>query len=206
MDFERWISLVLLFGAGGLTPGPAVALVMSTALRYGVKPSVLPALGISTANIFWLVLAASGAALVLEQMPAALLGLKLAGLALILWIAWGVLNRPPGGPNVTALDSPKRHRLFARGLALQIANPAALVFFGFMLPSFFDPSRPVWPQFLIMTVTITATEMAGLMTYAFGAQSLSRKMNSPVFSQRFNRIIAFTMVATVIWGAFIADM
>ena len=35
MDLTVWLALLALFFAGGLTPGPAVMMVMSTSLRYG---------------------------------------------------------------------------------------------------------------------------------------------------------------------------
>ena len=62
MSLDLWLALVALFGIGGLTPGPAVMLVLASSFRYGFKPAMLPALGIASANVFWLILAASGAA------------------------------------------------------------------------------------------------------------------------------------------------
>ncbi|MEQ3745965.1 MAG: hypothetical protein ABNH53_06975 [Henriciella sp.] len=46
MDLSVWFALIVLFFSGGLTPGPAVMMVVSSSLRYGVKPAMLPALGI----------------------------------------------------------------------------------------------------------------------------------------------------------------
>ena len=51
MDISVWIALLALFFAGGLTPGPAVMMVMSTSLRYGTATALVPALGISAANL-----------------------------------------------------------------------------------------------------------------------------------------------------------
>ena len=62
MDLSVWIALVALFFAGGLTPGPAVMLVMSTSLRYRAPTALIPALGVSAANLVWISLAAGGIA------------------------------------------------------------------------------------------------------------------------------------------------
>ena len=43
MELSVWFALVGLFLAGGLTPGPAVMLVVSSSLRYGFRPAMLPA-------------------------------------------------------------------------------------------------------------------------------------------------------------------
>ena len=78
MSLELWLALVALFGIGGLTPGPAVMLVMASSFRYGFKPAMLPALGIASANVVWLLLAASGAAALATTFPKAFLVLKIA--------------------------------------------------------------------------------------------------------------------------------
>jgi len=76
MSLEVWLALVALFGVGGLTPGPAVMLVLASAFRYGFRPAMLAALGIATANIAWLLLAASGAADLHPKPPACLISLS----------------------------------------------------------------------------------------------------------------------------------
>ena len=47
MEFGVWLAMIGLFLAGGLTPGPAVMLVVSSSLRYGFRPARLPAIGVS---------------------------------------------------------------------------------------------------------------------------------------------------------------
>ena len=62
MEISVWIALLALFFAGGLTPGPAVMMVMSTSLRYGAATALVPAVGVSAANLVWISLAATGIA------------------------------------------------------------------------------------------------------------------------------------------------
>ncbi|HAQ76902.1 MAG TPA: LysE family translocator, partial [Hyphomonas sp.] len=50
MDLSVWLALMALFFAGGLTPGPAVMMVMSASLRYGAPTALVPAAGVSAAN------------------------------------------------------------------------------------------------------------------------------------------------------------
>ena len=83
MEVELWLSLVVLFFTGGLTPGPAVMLVLASSFRYGFKPALLPALGVASANVLWLCLAASGTAVLFEVYPRATIALKILGLSLI---------------------------------------------------------------------------------------------------------------------------
>lgn len=200
MEPGVWIALIGLFFAGGLTPGPAVMLVMSASLRHGVGPAILPALGISTANLVWIALAASGTAALATAFPAAFLGLKLAGLGFIAWLAWTMATHDPGTARAAAEKAPRRALLYARGFGLQLANPNALVFFGAILPGFFDASRPVIPQAMIIMATVTATEMLGLTVYAVAADAMNRRFRSAAFTRVFNRVAASAMLIAAVFA------
>lgn len=205
MEFGVWLALIGLFLAGGLTPGPAVMLVVNSALRYGFRPALLPALGVSTANLVWIALAASGAAALAETFPGGFLILKFLGVAFIIWIAVQMVRNPPQGLAARATDAPKRSTLYAKGIGLQLANPNALVFFGALLPSYFDPARPVLDQAAIMVITVTATEMFGLAVYAALADGLAKKFQSPVFARRFAIVAAIVMAGSAGYAAIVTS-
>lgn len=196
MEIGVWLALIGLFFAGGLTPGPAVMLVMSSALRYGFRPALLPAVGISAANLVWITLAASGAATLAARFPTLLLALKLAGLGFIGWLAWSLATRTPDRVDASADAAPARGKLFAYGFGLQLSNPNALVFFGLLLPAYIDPARAVIPQALIIMATVTATEMFGLSAYAAAADAMNRRFANAAFVRRFNLLAATAMFAT----------
>lgn len=203
MEFSVWLALVGLFFAGGLTPGPAVMLVVSSSLRYGVRPSMLPALGVSTANLVWIGLAAGGAAAIASRFPTAFLALKLAGLIFIIWLAVGLVRGASRDLRLSREAMPKRAALFGRGFGLQLANPNALVFFGALLPGFFDADRALVPQVAIMVATITVSEMTGLFVYAFAADRMARSFADPAFAKWFNIGAAALMVgsaAFAVWA------
>ena len=115
MEFELWLSLVALFFTGGLTPGPAVMLVLASSFRYGFKPALLPALGVASANVFWLILAASGTAALFQIYPRATLALKILGILVLAWMALSVILGPLPRLEPDPEDAPKRGRLYAKG-------------------------------------------------------------------------------------------
>ncbi|MEL7480999.1 MAG: LysE family translocator [Pseudomonadota bacterium] len=193
MEFGVWLSLIGLFFAGGLTPGPAVMLTVSAALRYGTRLALIAALGVSAANLIWIALAASGAATLADAFPRVLQGLKLVGLVFIGWLAWRMATSDPSRPRVSADDAPARAGLFAGGVGLQLANPNALIFFGLLLPAYISPEGSVVAQALIIMATVTATEMLGLTVYAVGADAMMTRFANPVFARRFNIIAATAM-------------
>ncbi len=200
MSFTTWVALVALFGAGGLTPGPAVMLVLASAFRYGFKPSLLPAMGVASANVFWLILGVSGAAVLAETYPAGFLALKIVGLLVITYLGLKTIFGPIPNLDVNADDAPRRALLYAKGFGLQISSPMPLVYFGTMLPAFVDPNIPLLQQFGIMLLTVTVTEMVGLAVYAYGAQSIRQWLRSPRAARGFNIVIGTVMIASGLWA------
>ena len=193
MDFGVWLALIGLFFAGGLTPGPAVLLVMSSSLRYGFRLALLPALGVSFANLIWIGAAISGAGALAVRYPTVFFALKLLGLSFILWLALRIALSDPGRKLASAEDAPRRSLLFARGVGLQFANPNALVFFGLLLPAYIDADRQLLTQALIIVMTVTTTEMLGLGLYAWAADAMNKRLSSRAFAVWFNRCAALAM-------------
>ena len=200
MSLEVWLALVALFGIGGLTPGPAVMLVMASSFRYGFKPAMLPAFGIASANVIWLLLAASGAAALSTQYPKAFLGLKIIGVLVIIYLALTAMFGPLPNPDANAEQAPPRAKLYSRGVALQLSSPMPLVYFGLLLPAYFDASYSIPFQIFIMFITVTITELLGLSCYAFGARKIRRWLRLPRQARFFNIVIAVVMIASGIWA------
>lgn len=201
MDISVWLALLALFFSGGLTPGPAVMLVMSTSLRHGARTALIPAVGISAANLMWISLAATGLATFAATLPTLLIGLKVAGVVFVGWLAWGMATQDADNPKASAHNAPPRRALFGRGVGLQLLNPNALVMFGLLVPGYFDASRPVVAQALIIMATLTFTEMFGLTIYAFAADAMNKWFQNPRFARRFNRIAAALMLISVVFAA-----
>lgn len=200
MSFDLWILLVVLFGMGGLTPGPAVGLVLASAFRYGFRPALLPALGVASANVIWLCLAATGAKAFLDGFPNALLGLKIIGLLVILYLAVSIIFGPLPDANKSAADAPPKSKLYVRGILLQLSSPMPLVYFGLILPTFFAADKPLLPQLVIMLITVTITELLGLGIYAYGAGRIRNWLSNPRLAKIFNLSIGGLMILSGVWA------
>jgi homoserine/homoserine lactone efflux protein len=200
MELGTWLALVTLFIAGGLTPGPAVMLVTTSSMRYGLWPSLLPALGICCANLMWVTLAASGASAFARAFPTAFAALKLTGVAYIFWLAFRMAFAGP--IDLTRREPPPRADLFGRGVGLQVANPNALFYFGGLLPAYLDLDRSLLPQCAIIMATVTATELTGLVIYAAAADVLARRLASAAFALWFCRAAALSMAVSAAFAMY----
>ena len=200
MSFELWLALVALFGVGGLTPGPAVMLVMSSSFRYGFKSAMLPALGIASANTVWLLMAASGAAILATKFPNAFLVLKGMGLLVIFYLALSTIFGPLPDTVSKVMDPPRKKNLYSKGLALQLSSPMPLVYFGLLLPNYFDMSYSLKTQVLVMFLTVTITELLGLGLYAYCAHKIRQWLKQTWAARSFNILIGLTMIASGVWA------
>jgi homoserine/homoserine lactone efflux protein len=194
METGVWLAFFLMFLAGGLTPGPAVMLVTTASMRYGFWPAMLPSIGICVANLIWVALAVSGASAIAHAFPQAFLVVKLAGVAFILFLAWRTAFHGP--VDLTRREPPPRRELFARGVGLQLANPNALVYFGGLMPAY------IVLQGAILMITVTLTEMFGLIVYAAGADWLARRFASKTFATWFYRLAALAMAASASFAVY----
>lgn len=163
---------------------------------------MLPAFGIASANVLWLILAASGTAALLTTFPSVTLVLKTLGLLVILYLGLSTIFGPPPDMSIGSEDAPKRAGLYARGVGLQISSPLPLVYFGMLLPLYFNPDKPVLPQFGIMLATVTWLELQGLAVYAAFARWIRAKLQSPTAARVFNWIIGIVMIASGMWAIF----
>ncbi len=194
MSPETWLALVALFFVGGLTPGPAVMLVMSSSFRYGFWPSMMAALGVASANVIWLALAASGAAVLATTFPQAFLALKLIGLGVILWLGISIMRAPVDRMLKAEADVPPKAKLYFKGLTLQLTNPLALITFAGILPTFFDTSQPIIPQFVVMISTLTYLELQGLAVYAGFGRLIRNALQDETRAKIFNITIGLVMI------------
>jgi threonine/homoserine/homoserine lactone efflux protein len=87
-------------------------------------------------------------------------------------------------------------------VALQLANPNALVYFGVLLPAYLDPQTSLVVQCAVIMLTVTATELTGLVTYALAARWLARRFTSPAFATAFNRSAASVMAASAVFAVY----
>ena len=176
-------------------------LVVTCSIRYGSRPAMLAALGVCAANLVWTTLAVVGAAALSRAFPAAFVALKLGGLAFVVFL--GARKARHGDAiDLSRREPPPRGRLLGSGLALQFANPNAVVYFGGMLPAYIDPARAPVLQALIVMASVTATELIGLAIYAVSADALVRRFASHGFAVGFFRLAAVAMVASSAFGLY----
>jgi threonine/homoserine/homoserine lactone efflux protein len=188
MSARIWLLFAVTEALLCLTPGPAVLFVISHGLTRGGAASLWANVGILSGNTFYFLLSALGLGAMLLASHDFFSVIRYAG-AVYLTVL-GIQTMRGDGLAVDRTDATERARsgwrTWARGFALQVANPKALVFFVALLPQFIDTARPVAPQVAILAATSVLIEFVVLAGYGYLAARASALAHRPRFVKRTN--------------------
>lgn len=204
MNWHSWGLFLATEIALSLSPGPAVLLVLSQALKGGTARGVGAALGILAANVVWFTLSAFGvgtAILAAGDWFTALRWLGAAYLAYLAvrsaWEAFKPAKTPANGDLKPPRAAPSGglRRDVLRGFVLQMTNPKALVFFVSILPQFIRADEPIERQMLILGATSIAAEFPVLVLYSVLATRARDATHDPGWARAIELAVAMLLVA-----------
>ncbi|MEI6643906.1 MAG: LysE family translocator [Novosphingobium sp.] len=142
-----------------LTPGPNMAWLAGLAATEGKRSGLAAVAGVALGLLANGALAALGLATLLSAMPALLHGLRLAGAAMMVWLAIEAWRGAEKAPPPTAT-----RRAFATGALLNLLNPKAYLFFVVVAPEFLNGRAlgltEALTLALVSTVIATAIHLA----------------------------------------------
>jgi threonine/homoserine/homoserine lactone efflux protein len=144
-------ALVVFSFVSSVTPGPNNALLWASGVQFGFRPTVPQILGAAAGIGLLAVAAAAGVGLVVTAVPGVELGLKLAGSAYLLLLAF----------RLAGSEALERGRLarplgFRQAAAFQFLNPKAWLFALAAMSAFRsdEPNAVVGSGFVALTMTI----------------------------------------------------
>lgn len=171
-----FITTVLLI----LVPGPSAMVASSQGASLQSKKAMLGVMGIASADGLFFVLSATGIATLIIASSTLFMVIKWLGvlfliyLGLMAFFSKGSALRLGG---MKTYSSPTK--LYSQGLAIQMANPKALMYFSALLPQFIDPSQPLLMQLLLMGLTVVIADLLVYSLYAYlGAHLAKRNLKS----------------------------
>jgi homoserine/homoserine lactone efflux protein len=158
MTFETWLLFCAIETVLCFTPGPAVLLVVSTALTRSARAGIAASFGILAANAAYFALSATSLGAILLASWELFSIVKWAGAAYLVWVGCrmlvSALARRDDPPVSTIAVAPQgRLGSFGRGLITQGSNPKSLVFFSAILPQFIDTAEPLLWQIAVLGVS-----------------------------------------------------
>ncbi len=202
MSWELWWLFVVMDTAMSFSPGPAVLLVLSQGLGPGFRASIAANLGILSGNLVWFTLSAAGLSALIVAWPQVFEVVRWLGVGYLCWMGGAMLL---GHHNALRTRADPQRRSFLRGwlqgVALQLANPKAIVFFGALLPPFVDVTRPVALQMVILAVTSVVIEFWILVGYGALAARAADWAAQPAVARRIDHLAGSLLIAAALLTA-----
>ena len=143
-----------------LIPGPNMIYLVSRSVSQGPRAGLVSLGGTFVGFLVYMTMANFGLAAVFIYVPVLYVGVKLAGAAYLLYLAWKMLK--PGGASLfepKELPRDSRWKLFRMGLITNLLNPKAAIMYLALIPQFVDQSagNVVAQGFILGGVQITVS-------------------------------------------------
>ncbi len=160
-----------------LVPGIGVVYTLSVTIGGGLRAGMLAVMGCTLATMVHLIAALLGLAAILHTSAVLFQAIKWAGVAYMLWMAWGAL-RGTGTLEVKPESPAQGLRIVTRGVMLNILNPKLPLFFLAFLPQFVDPALPGTRQLIMLGISFVAMTAATFTLYALLAGTMRNRILS----------------------------
>jgi homoserine/homoserine lactone efflux protein len=139
MTLELYLIFVLASALLVATPGPNVALVVGTSLRYGARSGLMTVAGVNAGLVLQLSAVAAGLSWIVDLFARHFDLIRYVGAAYLALLGLQQLFAKPK-PQASSAPVLRGRRAFARGFAVAFANPKTLIFHAAFLPQFLNGS------------------------------------------------------------------
>ena len=200
MAFTVWVGFIVAAILIAVSPGPGAAASMSAGLRYGYGSALRVIGGLQSALVIQVGIVAVGLGALLTTSALAFDIVRYLGAGYLVWLGIQKWRAPIEEIDENrALQRPDG--LFVEGLLVNLTNPKAIVFIAALTPQFIDPTRPQWPQFAIIALTMCGVDTVVMSGYALLATRLRRWLHDPRSLKAQNRFFGGLFVGA---GALLA--
>jgi threonine/homoserine/homoserine lactone efflux protein len=199
MTYDLFLALLGFAFVTSVTPGPNNMMLLASGVNFGFRRTVPHMLGISVGHALMVFLVGLGLAGVFRGWPPALLVLKIASVAYMLWLAWKIAQSgAPGEGRAKA-----RPMTFLQAAAFQWVNPKAWAMaLGAVSAYVAEPS--VW-AYATVAATFSLVNLPSVSVWAGAGQAVRRCLERPGRLRAFNWGMAGLLVLSL-WPVVVMDM
>ena len=198
MTLESAVTFFIAIFIFSITPGPGVFAIIARSMTLGVRASISLCLGMTVADIMYLIMACFGLAVIAQTMEGVFLAIRYLGAAYLIYLGWKMWIAPvvTKTEDVANVKSSKQEMAsFAQGFMISASNPKVILFYIAFLPTFMDLTiLTSWDIALAAVLTCIAL-MLGLTLISVTASQARRMMKSSSAMKSLNRIAGSIMVS-----------
>ena len=155
-----------------ITPGTPRVVIVTYAINYGLKRSVITAIGDVSANTLQMVLIAFGMGTLISVYPNILNYLRWMGILYLLYIAFDLFKSSKNLNFNKSISAKSNLSLFRDGFLVAFFSPKAWVFFAAIFPQFLNLEGDFIIQLIILIISWIVLDFSTLMLYGFTAQKI----------------------------------
>jgi len=156
-----------------ITPGTPRVVIATYTINYGLKRSVITAVGDVSANTLQMILVTFGMGVLVSAYPNILNYLRWIGVFYLLFIAFDLVRYSKNLDFDKSLSTKSNLSLFRDGFLVAFLSPKAWVFFGAIFPQFLNLEGDFIIQLVILIVSWIILDFSTLMLYGFTAQKIT---------------------------------
>lgn len=189
MEWSTWLAFFAASWAISISPGAGAVAAMSSGLNHGFRRGYLTTLGLVLGIWGQLVVVGVGLGALVAASSTAFMVVKWLGVVYLVWL--GVQQwRAPARPLATANEQARvpARALVLRGAAINAVNPKGTVFLLAVVPQFLTLSDPLWPQYLVIGLTLGFTDLVVMAGYTALASRVLRTLKSESHMRLMNRV------------------
>ena len=197
MTHELFAALIAFAFVTSVTPGPNNMMLLASGANFGFARSVPHMLGISLGHMAMTLILGLGLVGVMLAVPAAVLALKVASVAYMLWLAWKLAHAAaPGEAGAGEAGAGARPLTFLQAAAFQWVNPKAWAM-SLGAVAAYAPDQSFGAVALVAAV-FAATNLPSVSLWTLAGGALRRWLTSPGRLTAFNWTMAVLLVASLI--------
>ncbi len=191
MTHDLLIALLGFAFVTSVTPGPNNMMLLASGVNFGFRRTLPHMLGISLGHALMVFLVGLGLAGVFRAWPLALVGLKVASVAYMLWLAWKIAHAGAPGEG-RAKPQPMS---FLQAAAFQWVNPKAWAMaLGAVSAYVVEPS--VWAYAAVAGI-FACVNLPSVSVWAGMGQAVRRWLDRPGRLRVFNWTMAGLLVLSL---------
>jgi len=155
-----------------ITPGTPRVVIVTYAINYGLKRSIITAVGDVSANTLQMILVAFGAGTLVSAYPSVLNYFRWIGILYLLYIAFDLVKSSKNLDFDKNLSTKSNLSLFKDGFLVAFLSPKAWIFFGAIFPQFLNLEGDFTTHLIILIISWVILDFSTLMLYGFAAQKI----------------------------------
>ncbi|MBW0168691.1 MAG: LysE family translocator [Hydrogenophaga sp.] len=200
MSATELTALLLFCTAMSFSPGPNTTLSTALAANLGLKRALRFCLAVPAGWTLLMLACGLGLGALVLGVPALRWGVKLFGVAYMLWLAWKLA----GASRLSEVDSARLNVTFLQGVGLQFLNIKAWMLAltltaGWVVNAGGLPAPNPGERLAIICVVMMFFAFTSNFTYAVAGSLLRQWLSQGARLVWFNRVLALVLVATALW-------